>query len=126
MASHDQYESVVDHHCSKSNLEKSQLQEKCSENVLVAVASKMTRWRNMEPHLQLDQGVVDDIDKGSYDEEGKKRELLYRWRERYGHKATYEKLIRCLMNASRADLADVVCEEVATCAIVDTPSKSQY
>ena len=56
---------------------------------------------------------MDAIDHECTAEEGKRRELLERWQQSYGYQATYERLINCLLKASRADLADVVCKELA-------------
>ena len=109
---HVSYESLVRNY----NLSERQLQVECSEKVFRVLAKNLTKWRNLEPYLELDKGVLDAIDHESLDEEGKRRELLGRWRESYGPDATCEKLIRCLLNASRADLADAVLKELVASA----------
>ena len=108
------YESIKTHY----KLSDLQLQKECCNGVILALASELTKWRNVLPYLELDKGVMDAIDHECTAEEGKRRELLERWKQSYGYQATYERLINCLLKASRADLVDVVCKELAFSADV--------
>jgi hypothetical protein len=78
----------------------------------------MNRWRNVD--LELESAVVDAIEReSSTDEEGKRRKLLERWKEIYGHEATFERLVSSLIASGRADLAGGACEackKVVPCA----------
>ena len=113
------YEKMVEHH----GLSSHQLQEPCPDDVLHTLAKKMNRWQNVAVDLELDKIVVDAIEiKQQIDEEGKRRNLLERWKEKFGHAATYERLTRCLVKSERADLADLVCEECKK--LVPRPGKS--
>lgn len=98
------YESTVNHF----GLAVCQLQAECRDEHLRALASRLNKWRNIE--WQLEKGVLDAISHEPLDEEGKKRKLLERWKEVYGHEATYERLVRCLVESQRIDLADFVCD----------------
>ena len=100
------YEAMLEHH----NLSSSQLQVQCPDHVLRSLAKKMTRWKNIAVDLEVDESAVETIEKEK-DEEGKGRKLLERWKEIFGHEATFERLARCLVNSKRANLADFVCEE---------------
>ena len=88
------YEKMVEHH----GLSSHQLQEPCPDDVLHALAKKMNRWQNIAVDLELDKIAVDAIEKEQIDEEGKRRNLLERWKEKFGHTATY---IRALDTLSR-------------------------
>lgn len=102
------YESTLEHY----GLTDTQLKVKCSEYVLRKLASKLDRWREIAIHLKLEKGVTDSVDGEHLNEEGKRYRLLERWTQILGHKATYERLVRCLLEATRADLADIVCEAI--------------
>lgn len=98
------YERTVDHF----GLTDRQLSAECPDDHLRLLASRLNKWRNID--LQLEKGVLDAIDHEPLDEEGKRRKLLERWKEAYGHEATYCRLVRCLVDSQRMDLADLVCE----------------
>ena len=59
----------------------------------------------------MEKSVVDSIQDQNKADEEKCLELLHRWKEKFGHGATYERLIRSFVDSRRADLADKVCEE---------------
>ena len=89
----------------------SQLNVICDESMLRRLAPKFNRWRELSAYLKLETSVADSIDASErWNEEGKRYRLLKRWTEIYGHKATYRQLVRCLIEAERADLAGIVCE----------------
>lgn len=97
------YESTVDHF----GLTDQQLGAECRDEHLRLLASRLNSWRNID--FQLEKGVLDAIDHEPLDDEGKRRKLLERWKEAYGHEATYERLVRCLVDSQRMDLAGFVC-----------------
>lgn len=103
------YEKMVEHH----KLSSSQLQTTCPDDVLHKLAKKMNRWQSVAPDLELEnlKTVIDAIEREQIDDEGKRRNLLERWKETFGHEATFKRLTRCLINSSRADLAGFVCNE---------------
>ena len=112
------FESVVAHY----GLTGGQLHAECGDDVLRSLAPRMNRWRNID--LELDSGVVDAIEReSSTDDEGKRRKLLERWKEKFGHEATYERLVRDFVASDRSDLAGIVCE--ACKKIVPCASESQ-
>ena len=89
--------------------------KKCSWDVLLAVAKKMTDWRSVVPYLLPEKGkeVEDEIINDSgYSVRGKRRRLLERWIEIDASHATYEKLVRALISAERTDLAEIVCKKI--------------
>lgn len=100
------YESTLDHY----GLVDSQLNVICDESVLRRLAPKLNRWREVSVYLKLETSVVDSVDGERLNEAGKRYRLLECWKQIYGHKATYGQLVRCLLEAARADLAGIVCE----------------
>ena len=101
------YESTLQFH----GLSVEQMKDECCDEVLHALAKKMNRWRNIR--LGVDKGVIEGIENDrSTDDEGKRNKLLERWKQKFGHDATYERMVRALMKSERTDLADVVCEEL--------------
>lgn len=97
------YESTVNHF----GLTDQQLLTECRDEDLRLLASRLNNWRNID--LQLEKGALDAIDHEPLDEEGKRRKLLERWKETFGHEATYERLVRCFVDSQRMDLAGFVC-----------------
>ena len=93
------YETTLNH-CEVSD---SELSSECPEDVLHMLAGKMTRLRSTESEsdgVELENELSDSV--------GKRRK---RWRERFGHAATYSKLCRHFIECERGDLAVAVCEE---------------
>ena len=106
------YASLVDRY----RLSRRQLETECLYSVDLALANKLTQWRNVAPYLlpRRWKTIVDEIDNapGPLSVKSKRLELLERWKEIYGSEATHEKLIRALLSAERTDLAEVVCGAV--------------
>jgi hypothetical protein len=100
------YENVLVHY----RLDESEMKEECTDDVLLAVAKRMTRWRSID--LGLGRAAMREIDDEPCTEEGKRFEYMRRWKEMFGHKATCEQLVLSFIKAGRADLAETVCERV--------------
>ena len=98
------YESTLKYH----ELADEQMKVECSDGVILALVQQMRGWRNIAPHLEVDDSVVDAM---AVDEERKRRELLKCWKVKFGHEATLERLARSFISAGKAALADLVCEE---------------
>ena len=102
------YESTLKHH----GLTEEQMQVECSDGVILALVQKTIGWRNIAPYLDVDDSVVDAVvNEPTTDDEGKCRKFLERWKEKFGHVATLERLARCFISSGKATLADLVCEE---------------
>lgn len=111
------YEATLEHH----GITSAQMQQQCSDEVIKALAPKMTNWRAINL-VGVDRGKVDAIEKDTTDEEGKRRKYLECWKQKLGHKATCERLARGFIQSGRTDLADAVCEELQS-RTVSTSSK---
>ena len=100
------YEGTLTHY----GLSFGQMKIECADELIQALPVKMNRWRTI--HLGLDKGVVDAIENDRVmDDEGKRQQLLERWKERFGHEATYYRLARSFFESKRVDLVGTVCEE---------------
>ena len=71
----------------------------------------------MAPHLFADEqtlkNALEAIQQDKHlDDEGRRHELLARWKQVHGSDATHEKLIRALLSAERKDLAEFVCQKL--------------
>ena len=85
------------------------MQQQISDDALFPIARQMTRWRSID--LGLKKGTVNSIENDpTTKEEEKQVKLLERWRESYGHDATYERLAFSFCSSNRVDLADTACE----------------
>ena len=98
------YEGTLQHH----GLSEDDMREECSDEFVLWLAKKMIRWQRVD--LGLDRGVVAGIKSDSSDEEGRRHQLLERWKEKFGHEATYGKLVRSFMQSEMANMADTVCK----------------
>ena len=99
------YEKTLEHY----DVSDSEMKVECPDDAIYTLAKKMTRWRSID--LGVDRGVVNGIENERLDDEGKRRQLLERWKERYGHEATYDRLARSFFESERLDLAGAVCKE---------------
>lgn len=95
-----------------TDLPGNRLKETCSSDVLLKISQNFTRWRDAAPFLGLKGAVVEAVDKGNHDEEGKRYVILCRWEQIFGPLATNEKLIQGFLAAGRADLAGDVASEL--------------
>ena len=80
--------------------------------MLLKISQNFTRWKDAAPYLELNGAVVEAVNKGDHDEEGKRYVILCRWKQIFGPLATNEKLIRGFLAARRADLAGDVASEL--------------
>ena len=99
------YEQILNRH----GLKRREMQRRCSGDELFPIAREMIRWRSID--LGLQKGIINSIENDpTTGEEEKQIKLLERWRESYGHDATYDRLAYSFCSSNRVDLADVVCE----------------
>lgn len=89
-----------------------ELQNECSDDVLLKVSEAFTRWRSAVPYLGLEETVVEELERDHSNEDEKRQLILKRWKGNFQHEATYEKLMKCFLKANRADLAQLVAQEI--------------
>lgn len=89
------------------------LDERCSIEHLLHVASQVKSWELLAAYLGLDDTQIEAIKKDNDREEGRRIAILTTWEKNFAFKATYGKLIQALLAIKRADLACEVCELIA-------------
>ena len=99
------------------NLSEEQINEECSLDAIPNVYKAMTAWRNIARHLfSIDAAkrIMETMNQDlSLDDEGRRCELLIRWKQFHGSDATYKKLIEAFLSADRRDLAEIVCQTLS-------------
>ena len=67
-------------------------------------------WKRLPSHLEMKTIVADDIDCKQVNEGEKRRQFLVKWKEIKGSSASYECLIRALLEIESRQDAERVCE----------------
>lgn len=70
--------------------------------------SNCSRWRSLPPQLEIENIVVEDIDREHKGEEEKRKDFFYAWKQKKGSLATYKKLICALLKIECKDDAEGV------------------
>ena len=68
------------------------------------------RWRKLPPNLDLEEAVLNDLERDFKTEEEKRTSLLKKWKEEKGFEATYEVLIKALLHINCRGVAERVCK----------------
>ena len=68
------------------------------------------QWKTLRSELGMERIVENDIDRNSTDEEKKRRDLLYKWKEVMGSAATPKALIGALLEIKCREDAEGVCK----------------
>ena len=89
-------------------LEKEDMREKCSQDTLKNVATKLTNWQ-LDP-LDLGSVAVSTIIMDFKSAQLQQKEYVMKWSTTLHMNATYEELARKLLAARNAALAGEVCE----------------
>lgn len=92
------------------SVSKKSLDKPCSDEHIVEIASKVTNWRLIAPHLGLTEVDEENIVQNHRDVQLQRREMLRTWQQKFGFRATYGSLARALHKAERVDLVEKVIE----------------
>ena len=90
------------------------LDQSCRDDHLCAIALSVTEWRSISPFLGLMKAEEENIEKDCGVNETQKIGMLRKWREKFGRKATYRKLVKVFWKLKRADLVEEVRELLLT------------
>lgn len=69
-----------------------------------------SRWRSLHSYLELEDLVVRDIDREHKEEEEKRNDFFFAWKQKKGSHATYRKLICALLKIEYRNDAEKVCK----------------
>ncbi len=82
----------------------------CSFRDTADIAGFLGSWRDIAPHLGLDESDMIAIEDDGKDTAEKKRLALQRWKSKFGYKATFKWLVEALVKINMAACAERVCE----------------
>ena len=91
-----------------------ELDQACSQQLLLSLAKLCVDWRLIAFHLQLNKGDVSAIDGDNRTVDEKRIGMLLRWRDKFSFMATYRALIEALLACGRTSDAFDACTLVAT------------
>ena len=94
------------------------LDEPCSDEHLRTISSDLTHWRTVAPHLGLEDGDIEEIERDARKESEKRPKVLRKWKNKYSFKATYRVLTEALLKCHMADHAEKIC-----CLLVPDPQE---
>ena len=92
-------------------IDPSRLSQPCKDHHLSEVALNITEWQCIAPFLRLTE--VDDKEiRTKFPQEliAQNMAMLRKWREKRGHKATYQELAKVLWKLGKLSLVEEVCE----------------
>jgi hypothetical protein len=90
-----------------------ELDRPCEDYLFPKLADIVHPWREVFASL-LTQVDLDDIDSenNGRSEQTKRIAALRKWKAKYGHGATYEILVRALLNIGKVDQAETMCGQL--------------
>ena len=89
------------------------LDQKCSDEHLRSI-SLFLDWRRVAPHLGLSKRDVEAIEAENRTESERRLEVLQKWKQMYGYKATLKNFVAVLLAVGNADDAEQVCRLLQT------------
>ena len=94
----------------KIGLGSEELNRPCEDYLFPKLADLVHPWREVFASL-LTPVDLDDIDSENYgrSEQAKRIAALHKWKNRNGQGATYEILVRVLLNIGKVDQAEIMC-----------------
>ncbi len=96
-------------HC---RVTESQLDKPCRNEDIADIAGFFGSWRDVAPHLGLDENDVEEVEEDGRKGAERKLKALQKWKSKFGFKATYKCLVEALVKVKMADRAEKVCQLV--------------
>ena len=90
------------------------LNQPCRDDHLSEIALSITDWQSIAPFLGLTEAEIEEIEGDRAKTRPQKIAMLWKWRKRFGRKATYRKLVKVFWKLKRADLVEEVRELLLT------------
>ena len=99
----------------KAQILQEKLEQSCRDDHLCLIACEITNWPHLAPFLGMTQSEMEAIEKRwPSNTEAQRTELLRRWREKHGCKATYQRLREAFLKAGKKVQAEKICNVVCT------------
>ena len=99
---------------SACGLAKERLQQECSREIVLEIATKLKDWKMVGSYLSMPSEKLKAIELENDTEDQRKVALFDTWREREGTAANYTKLTNALYRHGRRDLVESLCKAIAT------------
>ena len=106
MASDSELKSLLEHY----RLKEEDCSKKVTDKHLQKICSFCKKWRCLYPYLDMERIDVYSAEHDGNDEEENRRRFLERWQSKKGRDATYEKLMRGLLEIECKEEAESVCQ----------------
>ena len=88
------------------------LEEKCKDNLFVALSTRITHFDKIALHLELTQADIEQIRRDKDHEQARILAVLWKWRARCGNDATYSALLTAFMEMGDREVAEFIEEHV--------------
>ena len=85
--------------------------KKISDKHVVEISGFLSeQWRKLPSYLDLEDAVLSDLEKDAKTEEERRAGLLKKWKREKGSEATYQVLIKALLDIKCKEDAESVCK----------------
>ena len=108
---------------STCGLAKERLQQECSREVVLEIATKLKDWKMMGNYLNMPSEKLKAIELENHTEDQRKVAMLDTWCEKEGTAASYWKLTNALYRHGRRDLIESLCKAIAGQSPESPPTK---
>ena len=98
---------------SACGLAKERLQEECSREIILKIATKLEDWKMVGLYLKLPFEKLKAIELENHTEDQRKVAMLDTWKKGEGKDANYMKLVNVLYQRGRRDLVESLCKAAA-------------
>ena len=107
----------------RCGLTKERLQEECSREVSLKIATKLDDWKMVGHYLGIPPEKLKAIERENDTEDQRKVALLDTWRKGEGRGATYWKLANALYEHGRRDLVELLCKAISSSSEEESSGK---
>ena len=93
----------------RHSLQRSLLDCEISQEQISEVSMLLDDWKKFARDAGLSEPTVIEIERGEFDESGRRYKALYVWCQKNAFLATYSEILSILLRIDRADIAEEVC-----------------
>ena len=112
---------TTDLHCILQAISPNDLFKTCCNEHLAEITKEIQVWQELTPYLSITEPEEEEIRQDNPNYHTQKLACLRKWKEKFGHKATYEKLIQAFWNAGKKLLAYKVAKILSKNAVTPFP-----
>ena len=100
--------STLDDLIKRHNLQRSLLDHEVSREQILEVSKLLEDWKKFARDAGLSEPTVVEIERGEFDESGRRYKALHVWHQKNAFLATASELLSILLRIDRADIAEKV------------------